>query len=325
MQLMQGVQASGILKAGLQLGVFTKISEGVVTVPAIARAIDCPERGTRILVDAIAALGLLQKNGATYALTPVTEQFLVRGKPTYLGELAQIFTNTMFFTMSDKIAEAVRHDGTILAEHAETPQHSFWEEFARSTAAMAGPAASALDGMLARWFEGREKVRVLDVAAGSGLYGFTLASRPSVHLTVLDWPNVLVETKKWAQRAHVDPARVRYVEGNLFEVDYQGPYDLILLSHVYHHFDAPTCASLTKKVAASLAPGGRVAVQDFLYDAELKNPMGALFALSMLMWTRKGQTYSVEDYTGWFAGAGLKLAGVHPGAGLPTSFLLADK
>jgi C-methyltransferase len=66
MQLMQGVQASGILKAGIQLGVFTKISEGNGTVPAIARAIDCPERGTRILADALAALGLLQKNGATY-------------------------------------------------------------------------------------------------------------------------------------------------------------------------------------------------------------------------------------------------------------------
>ncbi|MGD0679766.1 MAG: hypothetical protein ABSC94_30645 [Polyangiaceae bacterium] len=68
MQLMQGVQASGILKVGIQLGVFTKIFEGDATVPAIARAIDCPERGTRILV----ALGLLQKSAAAYALTPVT-------------------------------------------------------------------------------------------------------------------------------------------------------------------------------------------------------------------------------------------------------------
>ncbi|MGA3121189.1 MAG: class I SAM-dependent methyltransferase [Polyangiaceae bacterium] len=325
MQLMQGVQASGILKAGIQLGVFTKISEGNATAPAIARGIDCPERGTRILVDALAALGLLQKNGATYALAPVSEQFLVRGKPTYMGDLSLVFTSSMFFSSSDKLAEAVRHDGTVMAEHAETPRHSFWEEFARSTAAMAGPAASALDGLLAPWFAGRQKVRVLDVAAGSGLYGFTLASRPNVHLTSLDWPNVLVETRRWAQRAGVDSTRVRYIEGNLFDVDYQGPYDLILLSHVYHHFDAPTCASLTKKVAASLAPGGRIAVQDFLYDAELKNPMGALFALSMLMWTRKGQTYSVEDYAGWFTGAGLKPAGVHPGAGLPTSFLFADK
>jgi hypothetical protein len=66
-------------------------------------------------------------------------------------------------------------------------------------------------------------------------------------------------------------------------------------------------------------------VQDFLYDAELKNPMGALFAVTMLMWTRKGETYSVGDYTKWFEAAGLKPAGVYGSAGLPSSFLFANK
>jgi hypothetical protein len=66
-------------------------------------------------------------------------------------------------------------------------------------------------------------------------------------------------------------------------------------------------------------------VQDFLYDADLKNPMGALFAVTMLMWTRKGGTYSVSDYAKWFEAAGLKPAGVHASAGLPSAFLFADK
>jgi C-methyltransferase len=325
MQLMQGVQVSGIFKAAIDLGLYTAMAEGAATVPAIAKAIACPERSTRILLDATAALGLVTKSGAQYALTPVVGQFLVRGKPTYMGDLTQLFGGAMMWNEPQKLAEAVKNDGTTLAEHAETPRHAFWETFARSTAAMAGPAASALDGLLGKWFEGKDKVRVLDVAAGSGLYGFTLASRPNVHLTVLDWPNVLVETKEWARRVGVDSARVRYIEGNLFDVDFQGPYDLVVMSHIYHHFDAATCASLTKKVAAALAPGGRIAVHDFLYDAELKNPMGALFAVTMLLWTRKGETYSVGDYGKWFEAAGLKPAGVHGGAGLPSSFLFADK
>jgi C-methyltransferase len=325
MHLMQGVSASGIFNAAVDLDVCTKIAEGASSAQAIAKAIGCPERGTRILVDAMAALGLVTKAGGTYALTPVTAQFLVKGKPTYLGDMTQIFGSPMMWAAAGKLADAVKNDGTILPEHAETPRHAFWETFARSTAAMAGPAASALDGLLAKWFEGREKVRVLDVAAGSGLYGFTLAARPNVHLTVLDWPNVLVETKKWAERLHVDASRVRYLEGNLFEVDFQGPYDLILMSHVYHHFDAATCASLTKKAAGALAPGGRLAVQDFLYDPALANPMGALFAVTMLMWTRKGETFSVEDFARWFEAAGLAPAGVHGSAGFPSSFLFADK
>jgi C-methyltransferase len=324
-QLMQGLQASGIYKAAVELDVYTKMAQGASTVSAIAEALGCPERSTRILLDALAALGLVTKGGAAYSLTPVTEQFLVRGKPTYVGDVTQVFLSTMAWTALPKLAEAVKNDGTTLAEHSETPGHPFWETFARSTAAFAGPAASALDGLLGKWFDGKDRVRVLDVAAGSGLYGFTLASRPNVHLTSLDWPNVLVETKEWAKRLRVDPARVRYIEGNLFEVDLQGPYDLVLLSNVYHHFDAATCASMTKRFAGALAPGGRLVVQDFLYDAELKNPMGALFAVTMLMWTRKGETYSIGDYTKWFEGAGLKPAGVHGGATMPSSFLFADK
>ena len=325
MQMMQGMQVSGIYKAAVELDVYTKIAAGASTVSAIAKAIECPERSTRILLDALSAIGLLAKSGTSYALTPVTEQFLVQGKPTYIGDLTKVFGSPVMWSAAERLSDAVRNDGTVMPEHAETPSYSFWETFARSTAAMAAPAAMALDGMLAKWFEGKGTVRVLDIAAGSGFYGYTLAKRPNVQLTTLDWPNVLVETKRWAERLEVDRNRVRYIEGNLFEVDYQGPYDLILLSHVYHHFDAQTCASLTKRVAAALAPGGRIAVQDFLYDPKLEQPMGALFAVTMLMSTRKGETYSPSDYAAWFEGAGLEPAGVHPSAGMPTSFLFADK
>ncbi|MCC7537713.1 MAG: methyltransferase domain-containing protein, partial [Deltaproteobacteria bacterium] len=296
MQLMQGVQASGIYKAAVELDVFSKIAAGAKTAPELARAIECPERSTRILLDAAAALGLLAKSGGTYALTPATETFLVRGKPTFMGDLVNVFSNPMMWSASHRLADAVRADGTVLDQHAETPEHSFWEQFARSTAAIAMPAAMAMEGMLDDWLGRRERVRVLDVAAGSGLYGFTLARRPNVELTSLDWPNVLEETKRWGARLGLDASRVRYLPGNLFEVDYGGPYDLVLMSHVYHHFDEPTCAGLTKRVAAALAPGGRLAIHDFLYDPELRNPMGALFAATMLMWTRSGGTYGAHQY-----------------------------
>lgn len=324
MQLMQGVQVSGIYKAAVELDVYTKIAGGAKTAANVARAIEAPERSTRMLLEALSCLGLLVKSAEGYALTPVAETFLVRGKPTYMGDVVQVFGSSMMWAGSEKIADAVRNGGTVMPQHAETPEHSFWETFARSTAAIAMPAAMAMNGMLDDWMNGRERVRVLDVAAGSGLYGLTLAQRPNVHLTALDWPNVLVETKQWATRLGADPTRVGYIAGNLFEVDYGGPYDLIVLSHVYHHFDAPTCESLTKKVAAALAPGGRVAIHDFLYDAELRNPMGALFAMTMLMWTHRGETYSAGQYEAWLRSAGLKPAGVHASQGMPSSWVLAD-
>ena len=91
MQLMQGAQATGILRTAIELGVFGEIAKGHKTAATVATAIRAKERATRILLDACGAFGLVEKKGSTYALTAVTEQFLVPGKPTYMGELSNLF------------------------------------------------------------------------------------------------------------------------------------------------------------------------------------------------------------------------------------------
>jgi C-methyltransferase len=290
----------------------------------VAERIGCPVRSTRILLNALAVVGLVAKEGKKYRLTLAAEAHLVPGKPMYVGDFAGIAGNPVMWQGLSRLAEAVRSGGSVLADHAETPRHPFWETFAQSSGSMAFPASTALEGLLHDWIAARPRVRVLDIAAGSGLYGFALAQKhPYVELTSLDWPNVLVETRRWADRLGVDAKRVRYLEGNLFDVDYGGPYDLVLMSHIYHHFDPPTCQALTNKVAQALAPGGRVAVHDFLVDDD--NPGAAMFAVTMLIWTRKGEAYAADDYRGWFTAAGLTPPAVHASAGTPTSFLLSDK
>lgn len=324
MQMFQAAHATATLCSACELNVFAQLVGGPRDTAAVAKDIGCPERSTRILLDALVALGLLGKDGETYRLAPLAEAHLVPGAPMYMGDFAGLIGHPALWGGLGRLAEAVRAGGTVLPEHAETPKHPFWEAFARSSASMAGPAAMVLDGLLHDWIASRPKVRVLDIAAGSGIYGYTLLrSHPNVELTSLDWPNVLVETRKWGARLGVDTARVKYLEGSLFEVDYGGPYDLVLLSHVYHHFEPPTCRALTRKVAAALAPGGRVAVQEFLAGDD--NPGAAMFSVVMLVWTRKGEAYSADDYRAWFVEAGLKPLGVHPSAGMPTSFVIADK
>lgn len=325
MELIQGAQATAIIKAGIDLGVFTQVAAGKVTAAAIAGACKTPERSTRLLCTALAAIGVLAKRGDTYANTPAAEQFLVRGKPTYLGDVSNLFAGEMIQRALGSLTEAVRNDGTVLPEHAETPCHGFWETFAQSSAAIAVPAAMALDAHLAGFFAERKTVRVLDVAAGSGLYGYTLCKRPNVELTLLDWPNVLVETRAWGARTGVDMTRVKTIEGSLFDVPFGGPYDVVLMSHVYHHFDEPTCAELTEKAAGALAPRGRLVIHDFFYDETLANPRGALFSMVMLGWTKKGQVYSQEQYEAWCKQAGLEVRGAAPSGGLPSTFLFADR
>jgi 2-polyprenyl-3-methyl-5-hydroxy-6-metoxy-1,4-benzoquinol methylase len=325
MQMLQGLQVSGILSAGIALDVFSQLAPAALSAENLATRIHCPPRSTRILLDSLAALGLVTKSGPLYGLAPVADQFLVQGKPTYIGGLTSIFSSTILWTGFQRFADAVKNDGTILPEHAETPRNAFWEEFAKGSAAMAGPAAQVLDTLVSGFITSRPKVRVLDIAAGSGIYGYTLVRHPNVELTSLDWPNVIAETKQWGARLGVDPARTRYIEGNLFDVEYGGPYDLVLLSHVYHHFDRATCLGLTQKVAKALAPGGRVAVQDMIVDDELSNAGAVLFAAVMLAWTRKGETYSERDYKQWLTDAGLVWGGAHLSAGMPSSWVFADK
>ncbi len=323
-QLLNASQATAVLSSAISLGVFSQLAGDTRDAATVAKGIGCPERSTRILLDAMVVIGVARKQDGKYGLTPLSEAHLVPGKPMYAGDVAGILASPVMWSGLARMAEAVKAGGTVLAEHAETPKHPFWETFAQSSASMAFGASAALEPLIGGWLAGRPSARVLDVAAGSGIYGFSIAqAHPNVQLTSLDWPNVLVETKQWAEKLGVDGKRVRYLEGNLFDVDFQGPYDLILLSHVYHHFDPAVCAALTKKVSAALAPGGRVVVHDFLADSG--NPAGAMFALTMLIWTRKGEVYSAADYGKWLVEAGLRPPTVHHLPGMPTSLVIAEK
>jgi C-methyltransferase len=325
LQMLQGAQVSAIVSTAIELGVFGALASGSLSEKDLATKIHCPQRSTRILTDALVVLGLAKKDGTQYGLTPLAAEWLDPTKPTYVGDITGIFCNPTLVSALAQMPKAVKNDGSVLPEHAETPKHPFWESFAKSSAALAVPAANALDGAIGKWIESKPKVKVLDIAAGSGIYGFTLAKKhANVELTALDWPNVLAQTKEWQKRLGVDANRVKYIEGNLFEVAYGGPYDIVLLSHVYHHFDPKTCQDLTKKVASAVGPGGRVVVQDMMVDG-VSNPGAVLFSVTMLNWTKKGEAYGVGDYTKWLTEAGFKKPDVHPSAGMPATFLVADK
>ena len=328
MQMIQGAQVTALITAAVDLGVFAVVAKGARTTQQIADGIKAPARSTAVLLDGLAVVGLLTKKSGSYENMPLAEDHLVPGKPMYMGDVTGIFASPVMWAGHQRLAEAVRNDGTVMPEHAETPKHPFWEAFARSSASLAFPTAQMMTAMLGDWIAKRApggRVRAIDIAAGSGIYGLSLAKLPNVDVTLLDWPNVLVETKKWAERLGADASRVHYIEGNLFDVDYRGPYDLAVLSHVYHHFDDATCVALTKKVAAALAPGGRVAINDFLYDESLANPMAAMFRATMLIWTRKGTTYTEADYRRWLGEAGLAVVEVKPSAGMPSTIVLAEK
>jgi ubiquinone/menaquinone biosynthesis C-methylase UbiE len=156
-------------------------------------------------------------------------------------------------------------------------------------------------------------LRVLDVAAGHGLFGITIARHyPKATVTALDWPAVLaVATENAKTEAVAD--RHTLLPGNAFTVDWGGPYDVVLLTNFLHHFDPSTCEQIARKAHAALAPGGRALTLEFVPDPDRVGPPGtAGFALTMLATTAAGDAYTFAEYEGVFARAGFARSEFHP-------------
>jgi 2-polyprenyl-3-methyl-5-hydroxy-6-metoxy-1,4-benzoquinol methylase len=155
-------------------------------------------------------------------------------------------------------------------------------------------------------------LRILDVAAGHGLFGITIAERyPEARVTALDWPNVLAVAAENARRAGV-AARHSLLPGSAFETDWGGPYDLVLLTNFLHHFDQPTCRQLAAKAHAALAPGGRAFTLEFIPEPDrITPPSTATFALTMLGTTAHGDAYTFAEYEQVFAQVGFRRSEFH--------------
>lgn len=325
--LMQCYQMSAVLRAAIELGVFDQIAAGKADAASVATAIGADPRGTKILLDALAALGLLTREEDAYLLAPAADAFLVRERPACVGDLATIFASDWAWHALLRLPEAVRRGGSVLDAHAEVPGHPFWATLASSSDAVAGPAAEALSAILAPWAAARRLLEVLDVACGSGRYALAVGRRqPHAWLTLLDWPNVLAITRGVVEQAGLRD-RARFIEGDMFEAPLGGPYDLVIASHVFHNLSEARGLGLLGRLSAAVRPGGRIVIQDFLApdSPSLDDPLPHLLAVVLLVWTRDGTVHSRAAYERMLGASGFGPAEVH---GLPlagTHILVADR
>jgi 2-polyprenyl-3-methyl-5-hydroxy-6-metoxy-1,4-benzoquinol methylase len=185
------------------------------------------------------------------------------------------------------------------------PDHPIWVEFARSMAPLAGLAARMLAGAVSE--RTRTAKRVLDIAAGHGLFGITLAAEnPEIEVVAQDWGNVLQVAQENADAAGLG-SRFTQLPGSAFEVSFGGPYDLVLLTNFLHHFDAPTCEGLLRKVRDALADGGAAITLEAVPDENRVAPAAAAtFSLVMLATTPAGDAYTFSELEAMFRRAGFR-------------------
>ena len=320
-----GYQRTAALKAAIELDVFTQIAAGAETVDALAVRCQAAPRGLRALLNHLVMDGFLSKDGERYGLRPTAAAFLVRTSPGYVGSAVGFISSPMIVEGFSRLTDAVRRGGTAVSdEGALAPEHPVWVEFARAMAPLAGMTAMLLANLLDA--ERAPGWKVLDIAAGHGLFGITLARlNAGVQVTGLDWPNVLAVADEHARAAGV-AERFHTLCGSAFEVPFGEGYDVVLLPNFLHHFDPPTCERLLAKTRAALAPGGRAVIVEFVPEDDRLGPPDAVrFGLVMLAGTPGGDAYTFGEYQTMLRNAGFGSIALHDLPPSPARVVIAAR
>jgi ubiquinone/menaquinone biosynthesis C-methylase UbiE len=298
--LMQGYWRSAILFTAVHFSIFEWIGKKGLGPGIVARKARISERGATILLDALAALGVLRKSGGRYYNTSLSSQFLIPGASLYVGDSIKHYKN--LWKLWARLDEAVATGRGVRAQMGRRSER----ETVNFILAMENTARRRAKQVLG--LVGASDVRkMLDVGGGPATYSIAFASKnKKLQATVIDLRIPLRVARDKVKEAKLQD-RIRLVEGDYFEVDFGTGYDLVLLSNVLHSMSPGRARLIISRAYSSLAPGGRVVVHDFLPNDDRKGPMWPLiFAVNMLVATESGNTYTYEEICAWLRGSGFQ-------------------
>lgn len=310
-QMANAYQRSQALKAAVDLDLFTAIAEGKDTVQALAQRCNAAARGVRILADYLTIQGLLTKEGSRYKLTEDSAVFLDRKSPAYMGSALGFLHAPKFTEAFQHLTASVKKGGTAAGESGTvSPENPIWVDFAKSMIPMMAKPAEEIALYVSQSQPNVKKV--LDIAAGHGVFGIEIAKRcPHAEIVALDWPEVLAVAQDLARRAGVQE-RYQTIAGDAFQENFGVGYDLVLLTNFLHHFSSSACETLLLKVHRCLSRGGRVLTLEFVpNDDRVTPPPVAEFSLIMLATTPEGDAYTFKEYEQMFRAAGFSRTELH--------------
>lgn len=309
MRILGDFANSRILDASLEFDFFTLIHKGFHTAAEIAREAQTDPRATRIVLDSLLALGLIEKRDGQYFLKPMSELFLVRGKPSYVGDFR--YVALALWNGMANVKQSLK-TGKPLSRLDTITELEVWEKLVLGIIVIAEPVAKALCDILKIGTE-RKGIRVLDVAGGSSIFGMTILSRdPSAQVTQLDWPNVNAVARKMNKERGFE-GRIRFIDGEhqtaSIEADH---YDLVIASN-FCRFESPAGnQALCAKAFQALRSGGQFAINDFVPNEERTEPTFALrFSVYTLTHTPEGECWTLSQYSDWLKKAGFSSISTH--------------
>jgi len=313
-----------IIGAAVSNKVFDTLEGGGKTIEQVGKETGASERGLRIIMNALVGLELLKKDRkGKYSLTPESAAFLLSGKPaTQAGFFATFLPQLVSTWLS--LTDVVREGRPVLAVNQEEPGTEFFSQLVENIIPMSYTGAKALGDHL-KLAKTKDEVRVLDLAAGSGIWGIALAQKsPCLRVTAVDWAGMIPTTKRITQKFGVGD-RFKFIEGDLLQADFGDGYDVATLGHILHSEGEERSRQLLKKSLRALKPGGAIAIAEWLVNDDRTKPLPSLmFAVQMLVNTEKGDTFSFNEIKTWREEAGFKKVRKLEAPG-PSPLILATK
>ena len=297
-ELLASARLAAVVNAWADRGLFDELADGE---PRTTAELSGDDRALRVTARMLVHTGLLVRRGDTWALSPEGAQLREDGVLSSLRDFQRFQNLGQLDQILERGGPIVDEDGesasTKIGAEPDDPQRTrhFQEMLYRRSARSARATARWID----RCVDG--EARVLDLGGGHGRYGIELAERGH-QTTLFDLP-VAVDI---AREMHGDD--IDYIDGDFFEDDLGGLYDVVLASNIIHGLSADQNRRLFTRVADVLAPGGIFVIKDmFLDEFDAWPPSAVYFGLTMLMYTDGGDSYSFNEASQWFEEAGLEV------------------
>lgn len=319
--------ASKTLLSAIEMGVFTELSRGPESFEALRGRLGLHERSARDFLDALVALGFLERSGDQYSNTPETNLFLDRKKPSYIGGILEM-ANHRLYPFWGHLTEALR---TGLPQNEVKGGGAGLFETLYADPARLKEFLGAMTGVshganmtIARAFPWKEYTTFVDVGTAQGDLAAQIAhANPHLRGMGFDLPEVAPIFEEYIAAVGVAD-RVSFVGGDFFQQDLPKA-DVVLMGHILHDWDLPAKKLLVKKAFDALPAGGAFIVYEAIIDDDRsKNAFGLMMSLNMLIETPGGFDYTGAECAKWMKEAGFSSIRVEPLVG-PDSMVIAIK
>jgi SAM-dependent methyltransferase len=290
-----------VIHTAVKLGVFTALGDVPSGAADLAREMGLNERGLTMLLNALAALHLVSKQGERYANTPFSRSYLCKEEPHYLGYM--IMHQHYLMGRWNNLAEVVSSGAPVVNPGVMRDDPDQLESFLMGMFNL----ASEIAPQVAQGVDLSHYHSLLDLGGGPGTYAIHFClHNPQLAAVVFDLPTTQPFAEKTIASFNLRD-RIRFMAGDFHKDEISGSYDAVWLSHILHSDDPDTCRALLRKAAGVIKPGGMILIHDFILNDSMDGPVyPALFALNMLVNTPAGRAYSEGEITDMLAQAGAR-------------------